>query len=57
MEYKDYYKVLGVDKNASVDDIKRAYRKIFAYITFNELIVAKIYRSLNPFNIRKGGIK
>lgn len=24
---KDYYKILGIDKNASVEDIKKAYRK------------------------------
>ncbi|MCE3604372.1 DnaJ domain-containing protein [Massilia sp. P8910] len=27
MEYKDYYKTLGVDKDASADAIKKAYRK------------------------------
>lgn len=28
MEYKDYYKVLGVDKKASGDEIKKVYRKL-----------------------------
>ncbi len=28
MEYKDYYRILGVAKSANADDVKKAYRKL-----------------------------
>lgn len=28
MDYRDYYKALGIEREASVEDIKRAYRKL-----------------------------
>ena len=38
MPYIDYYKILGVDKNASQEDIKKAYRKL----------AFKYHHELNP---------
>ena len=40
MAYIDYYKILGVDKNASQDDVKKAFRKL----------ARKYHPDLNPID-------
>ncbi|MFA7411598.1 MAG: DnaJ C-terminal domain-containing protein [Tissierellaceae bacterium] len=42
MEYKDYYKILEVDKNSSQDEIKKSYRKL----------AKKYHPDLNPDDSR-----
>ncbi len=38
MEFIDYYKVLDIDRDATVDDVKKAYRKL----------ARKLHPDLNP---------
>src|ERR1039457_4161944 len=40
MDFVDYYKILGIEKNAEQDDIKKAYRKL----------ARKHHPDLNPNN-------
>jgi preprotein translocase subunit Sec63 len=43
----DYYKLLGVDRNANDDDIKRAYKKMV-----RQLWHSRIFEKLIPYKRR-----
>jgi curved DNA-binding protein len=54
MEFIDYYKVLGVDKNATQEDIKKAYRKLARKhhpdLNPNDKEAHKIFQQVNEAN-------
>jgi curved DNA-binding protein len=54
MDYKDYYKVLGISKNASAKDIKKAYRKLAAQYhpdkTPNNKVAEEKFKEINEAN-------
>ncbi|CAD7798072.1 Curved DNA-binding protein [Chryseobacterium aquaeductus] len=54
MAYINYYKILGVDKNASQDDIKKAYRKqarkLHPDLNPNDKEAEKKFKELNEAN-------
>lgn len=53
-EFIDYYKTLGLDKNASADDIKKAYRKLARKyhpdLNPNDQVAHKTFQQINEAN-------
>lgn len=54
MEYRDYYKVLDIDSHASVDEVKKAYRKLARRyhpdVNPNDKIAAERFTEINEAN-------
>lgn len=54
MEFIDYYKILGISKNASESDIKKAYRKLARKyhpdLNPNDAIAEKKFKEINEAN-------
>ncbi len=54
MEFVDYYSILGVDKNASQEDIKKAYRKLARKhhpdVNPNDAASSKKFQQINEAN-------
>ncbi|RXK83703.1 DnaJ C-terminal domain-containing protein [Filimonas effusa] len=53
-EFIDYYKILGIDKNASADDIKKAYRKLARKyhpdLNPNDAVAQRTFQQINEAN-------
>ena len=55
MEFIDYYKILGISKNASESDIKKAYRKLARKyhpdLNPNDTDAEKKFKEINEANV------